>query len=141
MKDHFAVVCKKRRYNYSALKYRPCFTMHKRRQKDSKVKKSTELEPVTTVSRFSSKSVGQLRIMEAKKYREKEDISQNIQSSEAISREYETDIYMAKQKSVPWNEPDILKCQRKPKRQKLTAPEELFRVKEERTRVHHHGYS
>ena len=47
--------------------------------------------------------------MEAKKIREKEDISQNIRSSEAISRENETDLYMAKQKFVPWNEPDVLK--------------------------------
>ena len=48
MKDHFAVVCKRRRYYYSALRYRPCFTMHKSKQKDGKVKKSTELEPATT---------------------------------------------------------------------------------------------
>ena len=141
MKDHFAVVCKRRRYYYSALRYRPCFTMHKSKQKDSKVKKSTELEPATTDSRFSFKSVGHLRIMEAKKIREKEDISQNIRSSEAISREYETDLYMAKEKFIPWNEPDVLKCQRKSKRQKLIAPEESSRVKEKQTRVHHHGYS
>ena len=141
MKDHFAVVCKKRRYNYAAPKCRSRFTMHKRKQKDSKVKKSTELKPATTDSRFSSKSVEHLRIMEAKNIREKEDISQNIRSPEAISREYETEIYMAKQKFVPWNEPDILKCQRKPKRQKLTAPGQSFRVKEKQKRVHHHGYS
>lgn len=62
--------------------------------------------------------------MEAKKIKEKENSPQNIQSSEAMARKCKIDLYPAKHKFVPWNEPNIVKCQREPKRQRLIAPEE-----------------